>query len=278
MSDVENKLIELINSINTLSDSVNAIQGSITHLSEQLSELDNAIKAFNTVKIIATLDEVKTKVDAFSNIENKLNELSELGAIKDSLKFLTDLPSIRTMLGVLDEKVEKMLKAPSVQPSAISQVPAEDLKPVTTAKAVSSSQILKPDFEIKDTAEKAVSTKKEEYVSPALVDETPSVISTAAADAQVAINAMQNKFKHILQMISPQSPASSVLKFLEELRDEVETSVGMSPMLYEINSWLKKIDRFRPEEPLHPETHSELTEKLSDWQERVLAAIRRKYE
>ncbi|MHA1303056.1 MAG: hypothetical protein ACTSQE_00495 [Candidatus Heimdallarchaeaceae archaeon] len=258
MSNVENKLIELVNSINTLSDSVNSVQGSITHLSEQISELEKKIAEFNTGDIIQKLEDIKSKVDIISEI-------------KENLGLLSDLPSIRNMLAILDTKIEKLLSAPPEQPvtTTPTTTPQPSMEPSAT---VTSSEVLAPTYEIKEPEK-----RKEEYISPGLVEEEP-IISTTEADAQVAIDAIRNKFKHISQMITPQSVAGSVLRFLEELRDEVETNVGMSPMLYEINSWLKKVDKLKEDEPLHPDIHSEITEKLDDWQDRVLAAIRRKYE
>jgi len=277
MSDVENKLVELVNSINTLAESVNAIQNTISHFSEQLSNFEKQIAGFNLNELSAKIDDMKTKIETFSLVSDKLANVS-----LENLQYLTDIPSIRNILGILETKIEQLtvnLDKKLVTITSKQEIPKKtESKPVpsepTPTPTLSSSEVLNSDFEIKEPApQKEIST---EYTSPGMAEEP--VISTAAADAQVAMDAIKNKFKHISQMISPQSISSSVLKFLEELRDEVETSVGMSPMLYEINSWLKKIDKLKADAPLHPDLHKELAEKLVDWQERVLSAIRRKYE
>ncbi|UJG39736.1 MAG: hypothetical protein K9W45_07660 [Candidatus Heimdallarchaeum aukensis] len=277
MSDVENKLVELVNSINTLAESVNAIQNTISHFSEQLSNFEKQIAGFNLNELNAKVDDIKTKIETFSLVSDKLAN----GSL-ENLQYLTDIPSIRNILGILETKIEQLtanLDKKLVEVASKQEISKKiEPKPVpsepTPATTLSSSEVLNNDFEIKEHApQKETST---EYTSPGIAEEP--VISTAAADAQVAMDAIKNKFKHISQMISPQSISSSVLKYLEELRDEVETSVGMSPMLYEINSWLKKIDKLKADAPLHPDLHKELAEKLVDWQERVLSAIKRKYE
>ena len=276
MSDVENKLVELVNSINTLAESVNAIQSTISHFSEQLSNFEKQIGGFNLNELSVKVDNLKAKIDSFSLVSDKLANIS-----LENLQYLTDIPSIRNVLGLLETKIEELtvnLDKKLVEVSK-QEVPQKvERKPIPSepapATTLSSSEVLSSNFEISEPAPQKETSI--EYTSPGITEEP--VISTAAADAQVAMDAIKNKFKHISQMISPQSISSSVLKFLEELRDEVETSVGMSPMLYEINSWLKKIDKLKVDAPLHPDLHKELAEKLVDWQERVLSAIKRKYE
>ncbi len=79
-------------------------------------------------------------------------------------------------------------------------------------------------------------------------------------------------------MISPKSSCGNISNMLVELRDKVETHVGMSPMLYELNSWVQRIGKMPEGDVLLPEVHSELFEKLDDWLNRVTKAIHLKYQ
>ncbi|MHA2357517.1 MAG: hypothetical protein ACXABK_01950, partial [Candidatus Heimdallarchaeaceae archaeon] len=122
----------------------------------------------------------------------------------------------------------------------------------------------------------AVSTPAPVESQPAPATAEPAPVDvTATADA--AFNAVSKQFKHVTQMISPQTSCGNITKMLEELRDEVETHVGMSPMLYELNSWVQKIGKMPETDILLPEVHSELLGKLDDWLNRVTKAIHLKY-
>ncbi len=192
MSNPEEMLKQLINSINKLSTLVQDVNSSIDRLSSQITNLDS-------------------KIDA-----------------------MADVPK---------SKSKKKAAAPP------------------------------PAKEISITPE-ALDKKVEEYASPAVEAET----EPAAADqADVAFDAVSKKFKHISQMVTPQSSCGNISKMLEELRDEVETQVGMSPMLYELNSWVQRISKMPDGDILLPDVHSELIEKLDDWLNRVTKAIHLKY-
>jgi hypothetical protein len=125
-------------------------------------------------------------------------------------------------------------------------------------------------------AEVVVQQPPAEYSSPALAEEEDTAGVSAAADA--AFDAVSKKFKHITQMITPTSSCGNIGKMLEELRDEVETQVGMSPMLYELNSWVQRVSKMPEADILLPEVHSELIGKLDDWLTRVTKAIHLKYQ
>ena len=79
-------------------------------------------------------------------------------------------------------------------------------------------------------------------------------------------------------MISPNTSCGNIAQMLEELRDEVEIQVGMSPMLYELNSWVQRISKMPTTDILLPEVHSDLIGKLDDWLGRVTKAIHLKYQ
>ena len=186
MSNPEEMLVQLINSINKLSNLVQNVNDAIINLSAQITQLEN-------------------KIDGLS------------------------------------------------------------IQPITDTKKT------KPPKEPKPPEE-----EPKEYVSPALEEEASSFTTSDAADA--AFSAVSNKFKHITQMITPQSSCGNISKMLEDLRDEVETQVGMSPMLYELNSWVQRISKMPEADILLPEVHSELIEKLDDWLVRVTKAIHLKYQ
>ena len=223
MSNPEEMLVQLINSINKLSNLVQNVNEAITKLSTQITQLE-------------------TKVAGFSSVETQVSEVG----IK-----LGEIPNMKDMIADLATKID-----------GLSSAPAEASKKKEKAK------------------EKPVESKppeeKPEYVSPALEEEAPSF--TASDEADAAFNAVSKKFKHITQMVTPQSSCGNITKMLEELRDEVETHVGMSPMLYELNSWVQRIGKMPDTDILLPEVHSELIEKLDDWLARVTKAIHLKYQ
>lgn len=193
MSNPEEMLKQLINSINKLSNLVQDVNSSIDRLSSQITNLDS-------------------KIDA-----------------------MADVPKSKAK--------KKAVAPPPVKETSITP--------------------------------EALDKKVEEYASPAMEAEAEPVASAAQAD--VAFDAVSKKFKHISQMITPQSSCGNIAKMLEELRDEVETQVGMSPMLYELNSWVQRVTKMPEGDILLPEVHSELIEKLDDWLNRVTKAIHLKY-
>jgi len=198
MSSPEEMLVQLINSINKLSNLVQNVNEAINKLSSQIANLDQKMAGFSSVE--KKLGELSKKVDGIS--------------VKKSKK----------------AKEVPVAVAPVSQPAPAQSAPAE----------------------------------------PAPVD--------VAASADAAFNAVSKQFKHITQMVSPQSSCGNISKMLEELRDEVETHVGMSPMLYELNSWVQKIGKMPEADILLPDVHSELVGKLDDWLNRVTKAIHLKYQ
>lgn len=228
MSNPEEMLVQLINSINKLSNLVQNVNEAITKLSTQITQLD-------------------TKMVGFSNVESQVSEVG--------LK-LSEIPNMKGMIADLTSKIDGL---------SSSGVAAKAAKPAKKKKEFA------PTVEVKETEKPT-----EEYVSPALEEEDPSIGASDVADA--AFNAVSGKFKHISQMITPQSSCGNIGKMLEDLRVEVETQVGMSPMLYELNSWVKRVGKMPEGDILLPDIHSELIAKLDDWLKRVTKAIHLKYQ
>ncbi len=226
MSNPEEMLVQLINSINKLSNLVQNVNEAITKLSTQITQLD-------------------TKMTGFSNVESQVSEVG--------LK-LGEIPNMKGMIADLTSKIDGLS----------SSVVAAPVKKSAKKKG-------SPPAEVKESEK-----PKEEYVSPALAEEASSPSASDGADA--AFNAVSNKFKHISQMITPQSSCGNIEKMLEDLRVEVETQVGMSPMLYELNSWVKRVGKMPDADILLPDIHGELIAKLDDWLERVTKAIHLKYQ
>ena len=226
MSSPEEMLVQLINSINKLSNLVQNVNEAITKLSSQISKLEE-------------------KMTGFSSVESQVSEVG--------LK-LGEIPGLKTMIEGLNAKIDGMTITTKKGKKAAAPPPAEVVAPPPA---------------------KAAAPPPQEYVSPG-AEETTTVSASDAADA--AFSAVSSKFKHITQMITPQSSCGSIAKMLEELRDEVETHVGMSPMLYELNSWVQRIGKMPESDILLPEVHSELVEKMDDWLNRVTKAIHLKYQ
>ncbi|MCG3216283.1 MAG: hypothetical protein KAS63_06165 [Candidatus Heimdallarchaeota archaeon] len=224
MSNPEEMLVQLINSINKLSTLVQNVNDSMDRLSSQITKLEE-------------------KMAGFSSVETQVSEVG--------LK-LGEIPVLKDMISNLGSKID-----------TITPVPSKSKKKKAPA-AVEST-----------ITEEALAKKTEEYVSPGTQEEPEAVDSTEQADS--AFNAVSKKFKHISQMVTPQSSCGNIQKLLEELRDEVETQVGMSPMLYELNSWVKRISKMPEGDILLPDVHTELIEKLDDWLTRVTKAIHLKY-
>ncbi len=228
MSNPEEMLVQLINSINKLSTLVQNVNDSIAKLSTQISQLES-------------------KMSGFSNVENQVSEVG--------LK-LGEIPGIKNMITNLNAKID------GLGASVSSSTPVSTPAPAVQAPVAESKPSKKQ--------------KQEEYVSPGISEEKPAGGSSVEADA--AFSAVSAKFKHITQMISPNSSCGNISQMLEELRDEVETQVGMSPMLYELNSWVQRVAKMPESDVLLPEVHSELIEKLDDWLNRVTKAIHLKYQ
>ncbi|MHA1482653.1 MAG: hypothetical protein ACTSUP_02815 [Candidatus Heimdallarchaeaceae archaeon] len=226
MSNPEEMLVQLINSINKLSNLVQNVNEAITKLSTQITQLD-------------------TKMTGFSNVESQVSEVG--------LK-LGEIPNMKGMIADLTSKIDGL--SSSV---------------VATSTKKSKKKKVSDPTEVKESEK-----PKEEYVSPALEEEASP--SSASDGADAAFNAVSSKFKHISQMITPQSSCGNIGKMLEDLRVEVETQVGMSPMLYELNSWVKRVGKMPEADILLPDIHSELIVKLDDWLERVTKAIHLKYQ
>ncbi len=220
MSNPEEMLVQLINSINKLSTLVQNVNDSIAKLSTQISQLE-------------------TKMASFSNVETQVSEVG--------LK-LGEIPGIKDMISNLNAKIDGLGTVVSASTAQASEAKSKPVK----------------------------KKKQEEYVSPALVEEEPTIGASSEADS--AFTAVSAKFNHITQMVSPNSSCGNIEKMLVELRDEVETQVGMSPMLYELNSWVQRVSKMPESDVLLPEIHSELLEKLDDWLTRVTKAIHLKYQ
>jgi len=228
MSNPEEMLVQLINSINKLSTLVQNVNNAISKLSTQISQLE-------------------TKMAGFSNVETQVSEVG--------LK-LGEIPGIKSMISNLNAKIDSL--GSTIQTAVPAQAPVAASPPPAKSK------------------KKRPKPAPEEYSSPGVAEETEAF--TASAEADAAFNAVSSKFTHITQMISPTSSCGNVSKMLEELRDEVEIHVGMSPMLYELNSWVQRVSKMPEADVLLPEVHSELFEKLDDWLKRVTKAIHLKYQ
>ncbi|MHA1445699.1 MAG: hypothetical protein ACTSSN_03355 [Candidatus Heimdallarchaeaceae archaeon] len=227
MSNPEEMLVQLINSINKLSTLVQNVNDAISKLSTQITQLE-------------------TKMTGFSNVENQVSEVG--------LK-LSEIPGIKDMIANLNTKIDGL---GSIAVAAPAKSKGKAKKGSTPAVAV--------------PAEPATV----EYTSPGIAEEDDGAGVSDEADA--AFNAVSKKFKHITQMVSPTSSCGNISKMIEGLRDEVETHVGMSPMLYELNSWVQRVSKMPQEDVLLPEVHSELIGKLDDWLTRVTKAIHLKYQ
>jgi uncharacterized protein YoxC len=227
MSNPEEMLVQLINSINKLSTLVQNVNDAISKLSTQITQLE-------------------TKMTGFSNVENQVSEVG--------LK-LGEIPGIKDMIANLNTKIDGLGSIAVAAPA----------KSKGKAKKQSAPAVAVP-------AEPA----PVEYTSPGIAEEDEGAGVSAEADA--AFNAVSKKFKHITQMVSPTSSCGNISKMIEDLRDEVETHVGMSPMLYELNSWVQRVSKMPEADVLLPEVHSELINKLDDWLTRVTKAIHLKYQ
>ena len=226
---------------------------------EMLVQLINSINKLSTLvqnvndsitKLSTQITQLEEKVAGFSNVGNQVSEVG----IK-----LGEIPGLKDMISNLNAKID-----------SLSSMQVATSKSKKEAKVTTKEKISTPPEAVEKTA-----PTKEEYVSPAIAEE-PSVSRVDEADA--AFNTVSKKFKHITQMISPQSSCGNITKMLEELRDEVETHVGMSPILYELNSWVQKVGKMPESDVLLPEVHSELVTKLDDWLTRVTKAIHLKYQ
>lgn len=237
MSNPEEMLIQLVNSINMLSNLVRSVQESMAMLNEKISVLEK-------------------NLEGMTNIDSKLSTLEQ--NITKSLTPVKDVSILMNMLATINAKIDN---ASTVAP-----------QPVTKTKPpLSSSEVLDPSYEVKDSI-----VEEQPYVSQGIKEEEEPFIS--AGDTDIAITAISTKFKHISQMISPQTSCASGAEMLEELKQEIEAHVGMSPMLYELNSWIQRIGKMPETEVLQPEVHSELVAKLDDWLTRVVKAIETKHE
>ena len=178
---------------------------------------------------------------------NSINKLSTLVQnVNDAISKLS------TQITHLDSKIDDLGSAPASEPVKAKPKPKKESAPAVEIPAEPPA----------------------EYTSPGVTSEEVSV----SAEADAAFNAVSKKFKHITQMISPTSSCGNISKMLEELRDEVETHVGMSPMLYELNSWVQRVTKMPESDILLPEVHSDLMGKLDDWLTRVTKAIHLKYQ
>lgn len=239
MSNPEEMLVQLVNSINMLSNLVRSVQESMAMLNEKIGILEK-------------------NLEGMTNIDGKLSTLEQ--NITKSLTPIKDISILMNMLATINAKIDNVTTASP--------------KPVTETKPpVSSSEVLDPSYEVKDPI-----VEEQPYVSPGLKEEEEEESFIAAEDTDIAITAISTKFKHISQMISPQTSCASGAGMLEELKQEIEAYVGMSPMLYELNSWIQRIRKMPETEFLEPDVHSELVAKLDDWLTRVVKAIETKHE
>lgn len=236
MSNPEEMLVQLVNSINMLSNLVRSVQESMAVLNEKIGILEK-------------------NLEGMTNIDGKLSTLEQ--NITKSLTPLKDVSILMNMLATINAKIDN---ATTVAPQPVTE----------TKPPISSSEVLDSSYEVKDPI-----VEEQPYVSPGLKEEESFI---AADDSDIAIAAISTKFKHISQMISPQTSCASGAGMLEELKQEIEAYVGMSPMLYELNSWIQRIRKMPETEILEPDVHSELVAKLDDWLTRVIKAIETKHE
>lgn len=237
MSNPEEMLVQLVNSINMLSNLVRSVQESMAMLNEKIGVLEK-------------------NLEGMTNIDSKLSTLEQ--NITKSLTPLKDVSILMNMLATINAKIDN---AATVTPQPVTE----------TKPSLSSSEVLDPSYEVKDSI-----VEEQSYVSPGLKEEEESFID--AEDTSIAITAISTKFKHISQMISPQTSCATGAGMLEELKQEIEAYVGMSPMLYELNSWIQRIGKMPETEALQPDVHSDLVAKLDDWLTRVVKAIETKHE
>ncbi len=238
MNNPEEMLVQLVNSINMLSNLVRSVQESMAMLNEKIGVLEK-------------------NLEGMTNIDSKLSSLEQ--NITKSLTPVKDVSILMNMLATINAKIDSA--------TTVASQPVTETKP-----SLSSSEVLEPSYEVKDPI-----VEEQPYVSPGLKEEEEDSF-IAADDTGIAITAISTKFKHISQMLSPQTSCASGAGMLEELKQEIEAYVGMSPMLYELNSWIQRIRKMPETEVIQPEVHSELVAKLDDWLTRVVKAIETKHE
>jgi chromosome segregation ATPase len=221
-----------------------------------LVQLINSINKLSS--LVQNVNDAIAKLSAqISQLESKMTD-TQVSQV--STKF-EGIPDLKSMIANIGAKIDDLGSTSNFAQPKVESRP--------------SSQIIQPS-EVK-TSKKKEKEKEKEYVSPAIAEEAREVSTSPSASADAAFTAVSSKFKHITQMIKPTSSCGNITKMLEELRDEVETQVGMSPMLYELNSWVQRVSKMPESDILLPEVHSELIKKLDDWLERVTKAIHLKY-
>ena len=273
MSTPEEMLSQLVNSINTLSNVVKTISNTLTTFSTQISALEEKITSMSSMH-----DQLNSITQEIGLLKQ---EISQVKTISDSLGILQTLPDIKKIIEEKFKHIEDIIKQTTtptpkvVQPTQPTPEPTPETITQPTPEPVPQKPLVQPSPEIlKEAPEKpAPEPQATTYVSPGI--EQPEA---EMKDIDLEIQRMENKFKHISQMISPQTSCQSIVSLLDDLRTELEQTVGMSPMLYELNSWIQKIRKMPEKDVLLPEVHSELIKKLDDWLSRVEAAMRRKLE
>ena len=288
MSSPEEMLSQLVNSINLLSSVVQTISNTLSTFSNQLNLMEEKITQLSTVKQdlegldnkveqllkqlsdISNLPEKLAAVDGLkSYVDEKLSLIDIIPNIEKLLEgntaLLSNLPSIKDKLSEIEEKLGSISPERTIKPTVVTKEQKKE-EPVI----VPSSKIL---------GEKAVESAIEKPQTPPAQLTLPQEPKpeTEEKNIELEIKRIENKFKHVSQMISsPQSNVVTISKYLSELRDELESTVGMSPMLYELNAWIKKVSKMPESDVLLPDLHGELISKLDDWLTRVINAMRRK--
>ncbi len=314
MSNPEEKLSELINAINTLSGLITKIEESHNNLESKINALELKLDALKLDTILQKIDDYETNSrispelqDSFkyvAEIPTIRNMISELKSAQDRLDDVSTINrkmnSVIERLDELSSKEKQTIKEDKAKPLSSSEIldpkfevkttsdpkstPAPTPQPVEPPKSTPAPtpQPVEPPKSTPaptpQPVESPVSTSQQTetgYTSPGIDKPT-----SGDTEADLIQHKLERKFRKINQELTPKDSFTkeNVVKLMIDLRDELESTVGMSPLLFEVRSWVEKVQKVPDSREVLPaEFHTEFSEKMEDWLERSIKVIQSKY-
>ncbi len=264
---IRNMLLELLG-LKSSMDEILLYNEKLNEISFKIDKpyTDSTILQNMMLEVSAKVDkpilEVQTIYRILEEMANKNDKVSsDLSAIWDVLnelsgKVLTNQDKSEYEEPIYPEKTKYAYKEPERETHE---------KP----KTFKSSEILESELEIEEPV------KETPYEPPKFSIEN---VETGSEEIDLLLKNLEKKFTQISHMITPQSSCEATAELLQNLRDEIESKVGMSPMLREVNMTIRDIEKMPKANLLPPEKLSDIMAKLEDWLVRALQIIKSKHD
>lgn len=218
------------------------------------------------------LDELKKLIeDSFKNLENDINQrfsevLSAMDRIvEDVSKLKKEKEFEREQAVELSELIKETAMEEKIIPKETISPPIEQKPKSSIEKTPKSKQ--KPQPPIKEIVEKVQKPSKIKQ-KPAVIK--PSQPEEIAEKAEAVPSEVHKIFDGISDAVISKISAKELFDLMNQARDSIIKVYRWHPVLYELASFARRVQKLSEDQPLDNEISTLLIEKINDWKNRIV--------